>query len=321
MLHLRRVMIICLFQVTLNYELIFFQFGFAVDKDSITDHKRWAVMMIGGARTYAYTQDSFTQNVVNQAYPPMDVFVSSHFNNLSRAEILSFNLLVDDSTEYQEYTPTITSDGLNTSFKRLSWDITQTQDRFLSEQMALLQIIDDYSKYRNITYDFIFYTRPDLLFTYPVNIKKLEEILGKNSAAGKSTIFSPDCCAWSGWCDRVGAASYQDFSRMIRVSDQWVANVSRLTHERAFRDRGLLSNLSSFDMHLMEDYGFLTLRIEQAVEACQGRHELHGSKHSDTTCSNFLPFNLNVTLATCDVFDRNEPTASVAEPDVLTQQT
>jgi hypothetical protein len=92
---------------------------------------------------------------------------------------------------------------------------------------------------------------------------------------------------------------------MIRVSNHWVANVLRLTHERAFRDQGLLSNLSSFDMHLMEDYGFLTLRIKQAVEACQGRHELHGSKHSDMTCINFLPFNLNVTLATCDVFDRN----------------
>jgi hypothetical protein len=38
-------------------------------------------------------------------------------------------LLVDDSTEYQEYTPTrITSDGLISSFKRLSWYITQTHD-------------------------------------------------------------------------------------------------------------------------------------------------------------------------------------------------
>jgi hypothetical protein len=57
--------------------------------------------------------------------------------------------------------------------------------------MALLQIIDDYSKYQNITYDFIFYTRLDVLFTLPINIRKLEKILGQNSAAGKSTIFLP----------------------------------------------------------------------------------------------------------------------------------
>ena len=42
-------------------------------------NKRWAVMMIGGARTYAFTRDSFLRNIVSQTDPPMDVFVSTEY--------------------------------------------------------------------------------------------------------------------------------------------------------------------------------------------------------------------------------------------------
>ena len=33
-------------------------------------------MMIGGGQSYAYTQDSFIQNAVDQTDPPIDVFAS-----------------------------------------------------------------------------------------------------------------------------------------------------------------------------------------------------------------------------------------------------
>ncbi len=88
----------------------------------------------------------------------------------------------------------------------------------MREPTELLQLIDDYAMGKNITYDYILYTRPDLLYTLPINVKKLETMLDENV---NGTIFVPKCCDFFGWCDRLAAAKYGDFSSMIRLSKQW----------------------------------------------------------------------------------------------------
>ena len=61
--------------------------------------KRWAIMMIGGARTYAFTRESFHRHVVHQTEPPMDLFVSTAFSNNNLFGGLSSRLLEMDSTK------------------------------------------------------------------------------------------------------------------------------------------------------------------------------------------------------------------------------
>jgi hypothetical protein len=63
--------------------------------------KRWAVMLIGGARVYAFTHESFLGNVVNQTDPPMDVFSSTSFGNASLLSALSSELMNMESTDWR----------------------------------------------------------------------------------------------------------------------------------------------------------------------------------------------------------------------------
>jgi 3-methyladenine DNA glycosylase Mpg len=78
--------------------------GHAIDAASSSataTNKRWAVMMIGGARTYAFTHQSFLWNVVNQTDPPMDVFVSTQYTNSCSVDKLSSVLLEMDSKAWR----------------------------------------------------------------------------------------------------------------------------------------------------------------------------------------------------------------------------
>lgn len=167
-------------------------------KSSSPVTKRWAVTMIGGARTYAFTRNSFLQNVVNLTYPLMDVFVSTISTYSCSVDSFSAVFLERDSTAWRYHHPEHTKEELGaTDYKAL------TYDRFYTEQMGLLELIDDHTKENNFTYDYIFYTRPDIFYTIPLNIKKLERTLDKNNG----TIFIPQCCTYNdGWCDRVAAA-------------------------------------------------------------------------------------------------------------------
>ena len=264
--------------------------GGDIDADSFVANKRWAVMMIGGARTYAFTRESFLRNVVNQTDPPMDVFVSTHSTNSCSVDWISAVLLEMDSRawRYDELPSGISSDAN-----------VQTQDRFQREQGKLLQLIDDYAEQTNITYDYILYARPDLHYTRPMNIAKLEKTFEEN---GNGTIFSPVCCQWFGWCDQLSAARYEDFTRMIKASDQWVARGVNGIHESAFMDRALFANLTRFDMHsdyhLTEDYGFVTARLGAALEQCNEKTE-EWEFWVDKNCNNDAPFSLNPTPSMC----------------------
>ena len=257
-------------------------------------NKRWAVMMIGGARTYAFTRDSFLRNIVSQTDPPMDVFVSTQSTNSCSVDWLSAVLLEVDSRawRYHDELPSI--------------DVhVQTRDRFQREQGELLQLIDDYAEQTHITYDYIFYVRPDLHYTRPMNIAKLEKTFEEN---GNGTIFTPACCAYGGWCDRLAVARYKDFARMIKASDQWVARGVNGYYEKAFMDRGRFTNLTSFDMHitpnLTEDYGFVTARLGAALEQCNERTE-EWLFWCNTECNNFGGFSLNSTPAVCKYLNQS----------------
>jgi len=267
---------------------------------SLVAHKRWAVMMIGGARTYAFTRKSFIQNVVNQTNPPMDVFVSTSSTTSCSVDSFSSVLLELDSTAWRYHE----------SIEHGNPDY-QTRDRFYTEQMGVLKLIDDYSKQKNVTYDYIFYARPDLYYTVPFNIKKLEKTLDNNNG----TIFSPECCAYGGWCDRLAAARYIDFSHLIRVSDEWFAKGNTGIWEVAFKNRGQYANLSNFDMHiysnLTEDYGFVTMRLGVALEECAPNKTLWYENTTDWyfwcdyECNNMGPISLNPTPAACNFLNRS----------------
>jgi hypothetical protein len=264
--------------------------GGDIDTASSVANKRWAVMMIGGARTYAFTRESFLRNVVNQTDPPMDIFVSTSSTNSCSVDWISAVLLEMDSRAWRyDELPNGISPNVH----------VQTQDRFQREQSELLQLIDDYAEKINITYDYIFYARPDLHYTRPMNIAKLEKTFKEN---GNGTIFTPECCAWGGWCDRLAVAHYKDFARMIKASDQWVARGVNGYYEQAFMDRGRFANLTRFDMHispnLTEDYGFVTARLGAALEQCYEKTE-EWYFWCDMSCNNYGPYSLNPTPAMC----------------------
>ena len=277
---------------TYKHDYYIFDGGHAIDaaaSSATATNKRWAVMMIGGARTYACTRQSFLWNVVNQTNPPMDIIVSTVQNSCSVDKLSSVLLEMDSKAlRYHDILEPILDNR------------AQTLDRFQQEQGKLLQLIDNYAKEKNITYDFILYTRPDLHYTRPMNIAKLETTFEEN---GNGTIFTPKCCAFGGWCDRLAVASYKDFARMIKASDQWVARGVNGIYEVAFMDRGLFVNLTRFDMHitpnLTDDYGFVTARLAAALVQCNEKTAANWW-HSDMTgCNNNSAFSLNPTPAMC----------------------
>jgi hypothetical protein len=255
--------------------------------------KRWAIMMIGGARTYAFTRESFLRHVVHQTEPPMDLFVSTAFSNNNLFGGLSSRLLEMDSTKFR-YDEEYTIPGTD--------EIARTQDRFQREQGGLLQMIDEYAMEQSITYDYIFYTRPDIYYEVPFNISHMELLFEEHSnLGGQRTIFIPSCCNFRGWCDRLAAAPYDDFARMIRLTDEWLAT-DRLKkvgpYERAFKDRCLYANLTKFDMEQPDNYAFYTARYWHASRACAGKSDLRTKKH-DMQCNSGFPPRLEMSASTC----------------------
>ena len=248
--------------------------------------KRWAVMMIGAARSYAFARSSFIENVLHQTDPPMDVFTSTLLVDTSSCflEQHSLELLKKDSTAVRFH-----------QVKKIKSREKQTLDRFVNEQSALLQLIEDYSKDHNITYDYIFYTRPDLYYTIPFNIKEVERTL----EGRMSTLFSPECCKFAGWCDRLAAASYQDFSKMILSSKDWArSGGDKYIYEPAFQHRAEYANLTNFDLTLKKDYGFLTLRLKHAAQSCDGKEKVDAFI-TDILCNNSTFPSLETTPDTC----------------------
>lgn len=253
--------------------------------------KRWAVMLIGGARVYAFTHESFLGNVVNQTDPPMDVFSSTSFGNASLLSALSSELMNMESTDWrfdEQYNISASDQG------------GRTKDRFLREQMEVLQMIDDHAERQNITYDYIFYARPDTYYAVPFNISKLEALFEEEKSKGNRTIFVPSCCDFSGWCDRLAAAPYDDFARMIRVTEEWISTggLEGGAYEVAFRNRAQFANLTRIDMQRPDDYSFYTARYGHAAMKCAGVDDT-GIGWTDTICNWGLPLDLDMSISKC----------------------
>mmetsp|Transcript_14163 Transcript_14163/g.23678 ORF Transcript_14163/g.23678 Transcript_14163/m.23678 type:complete len:148 (-) Transcript_14163:570-1013(-) len=138
-------------------------------------------MMIGSPRTYTFTRSSFIKHVLNQTDHSMDVFTStqSMTNTSCSIEKHSLELLQKDSTlvRFHQSIVTVKKGMLGERRRQKKEDILKTKDRFVNEQNALLQLMEDYSKEHGITYDYIFYTRPDLYYTVPFNIQEIERAI------------------------------------------------------------------------------------------------------------------------------------------------
>ena len=260
--------------------------------------KRWAVMMVGAGRSYLFTRNSFLQNVVKQTNPPMDLFVFTRkiSNSSCLVDLESMRLLENDSTAIhldENYL-----EGEHPIFK-------VTKDRFVRQHTETLQMIETFAEQQSINYDYVFYTRPDLYYTLPFNIKELEQKFENKADWINGTLFSPQCCAWDGWCDQIAAAPYKDFARMIKVSREWFArgdNIGSTVPEHEFRARGQFANLSNFDLRLKEDYGFLLLRLTTAMESCRGSHNLY-TYWRDAICNDNAPFDFIPAPGTCEILN------------------
>lgn len=281
-----------------SYPKTFENFDGAIKRDERPKSKRWAIMMIGGARLYAFTRDSFLRNVVNQTDPPMDLFVSTSFSNVSLFSGLSGRLLEMDSTKFsfdEHYNVPIPDEN------------GRTKDRFQREQVNVLQMIDDYAAEQNITYDYIFYARPDSYYEVPFNISNLEALLEEENSKLKvnRSIFIPTCCNFFGWCDRLAVAPYDDFARMVRSTDEWLAT-GRLeqvgSYERAFKDRCMYNNLNQVDMPVPDNYAFFTARFEHAARACAGESDLEVF-WPDSMCNGGFPPKLDTSVSMCKFFN------------------
>lgn len=238
----------------------------------------------------------------------MDVFTStesSMVNSSCPIEVHSLELLKRDSTAIRFH------QGIGKLLERRDAprpkeeEIQKTQDRFLNEQNSLLKLMEEYSKHHGITYDYIFYTRPDLYYTTPFNISTIERAIDRNM----STIFSPKCCAFAGWCDRLAAASYQAYSKMILSTEVWMRNNGGhdYKYEVAFQKRAENVNLTKFDLTMMKDYGFYTLRLKHAKYKCDGGQEWtwEGAPWPDIHCNDDLTNDLDITPAFCSLLNNS----------------
>eukprot|EP00985_Skeletonema_marinoi_P003223 scaffold1347_cov92-Skeletonema_marinoi.AAC.5 len=234
-------------------------------EEALVKKKRWAVMMIGSARTYAFARSSFIKNVLNQTDPPMamDVFTSTQSMNNSSCSIEkhSLGLLEKDSTAVRFNQVNFTVQ------KGTQGELKKTRDRFLDEQNALLQLIENYSKEHDITYDYIFYTR---------------------------------------WCDRLGASSYLDYSTMIVSTEDWMrSGGDKYTYETAFQKRAEYVNLTRFDLTPKKGYGFHTLRFKYASQSCNGVTKWEGAHWTDMLCNDMITPDLETTPASCTLLNNS----------------
>lgn len=248
------------------------------DAPTPTAPKRWAVMMIGGARTYAMCRESFFENLAKQTDSQIDIFSYTFAGSKEKDcpfDSLGLHHLDLDSTLMH----------LDTNFTtHRNTSPAASYDRFVRQQGEHLDMIEEYAAKHNVKYDYIFYTRPDTIYTKPFNLTLLEQEL--DARRGDSGWWSPQCCRFGGLCDRLAAANFDDFARMIRSSTEWNKVAKNLVGERAFLERSQFAKLNNtFDLP-DDSYSFATLRHNNAREHCHGINETNPFKNhwTDVVC-------------------------------------
>jgi hypothetical protein len=240
--------------------------------------KRWAVMMTGSARTYSFCRETFFENVVNQSNLPMDLFSYSflHQDTECHIDTLGMHELSLDSTVMRFDDNFVKHGTLSTE---------AAYDRFVRQQIEHLEVIEMYAKEHNLKYDYIFYTRPDLLYTKPFNMTLLEEELeNRRNASGW---FTPLCCKFGGLCDRLAAGIFEDWAHMIRSAESWwKAQPKKLIGERAFKARAEFVNLTNYFDLPKGSYSFSTVRRNNIRDRCEGLNtsEYWRNGWVDTVC-------------------------------------
>jgi hypothetical protein len=128
-------------------------------------------------------------------------------------------------------------------------------------------MVDNYAKTNNVDYDYVFLTRPDLVYTIPFNISELEYQLDQRT--NSRSLFSPACCAMGGLCDQVAAATYADYSHMVHSSEAWYAQTKMTGNpESHFKRRALFAKMSMFDLEATS-YAFSIGRHGDARLVCE----------------------------------------------------
>jgi hypothetical protein len=219
--------------------------------------KRWAVLVVGGSRTYAFARDNFLQYIVN-APPsiPMDVFSYTYYDRKCSFFALSAIFLKEDCTDYflQESNTTLLQPNI----------ATKTQDRY-GQQIAALQMMEGYAERNNITYDYVIATRPDLLHNRMLNVSLIQQSIDD---IGDSALLIPECCNFGGYCDRFSIASFTGMKRMLQCFMGCID--PGMAYEQSMMDRSNKSNMIAFD--LVEAYSFATLRREAIEDHCRPDH-------------------------------------------------
>ena len=242
--------------------------------------KRWAIMMMGGARTYAFARESFWKNFLGQTDLEYDIFSYSFFHSAAdtcHIDTLGLHLWELDSTVMH------IDDGFT---KYPGTSKNASYDRFVRQQGQHWQVLETYAAaaHDDNVYDYVFYTRPDLIYTAPFNLTLLEHEL---QTRGPGQWFTPLCCKFKGLCDRMAAMHFTDFKHMVAQSAAFYKQATHKVGERLWKERAYFANLTQhFDLPA-DAYSFATLRHNNTRSLCHGLDWNHGGWHNgwpDTVC-------------------------------------
>jgi hypothetical protein len=230
--------------------------------------KRWAVLLVGGARTYAFVRDSFLREIVNSPPGhPMDVFAYTFYDNACKLHALSVDLLKEDSADF----------FVKESQVLIEDRVAQTIERY-GQQNATFIMMQNYAERNHIKYDYVLLTRPDLLYNHMLNVTVIQQTL---DALGENALLIPHCCHFGAYCDRFAIASFSGLRRMIQCYEGCMT--PGFWYELAFQDRTERANMITFD--LPQTYSFATLRRGLLEEACRpDRPPIGDGAYQDIVC-------------------------------------
>ncbi len=220
--------------------------------------KRWAVILIGGSRTYSFARESFLKHVVHAPAHPMDVFAAvPFFDRNCTLDAFSLNLLQSDSKAMM-----VNTDGHKVGIGHLQ-PKKQTADRFLHQQKAM-EFLVAYAHNNSEKYDYILYSRPDTIYSQTLNISKIEAEIDR---IGDNALLAPHCCAYGALCDRFNAGTFSGMKRMFLGSEKWANHTpGHMVWEVAFYSRANFTGMQAFD--LPGTYSFGLLRLNSLRRAC-----------------------------------------------------
>jgi hypothetical protein len=258
---------------------------------------RWAVLLLGGPRTYAYARASFMRHVVQVVDPPMDIFSYTFYDKDCVVDAFSLNKLEEDSTRM-----ILESEGFTAPEKSRG---KQTRSRYLQQAKAM-RMVEKYAAQQNKTYEYVILTRPDLVYSHDLDVEAISESF--NSRSREDSIMVPECCKFGGICDRFSISTFKGMHRMLNGTYSWAESDKTSIWEQAFASRLNFTGMEAFDVK--ESYSFATLRVHNVEHACNVTPKRKDS-WVDSTC--FRAKNVYEVLETdvggkgaCSMFNKSD---------------